>query len=72
MGAIERITPNENGIITPAQNPDALADAFEQLMQDKARGDALAACGAQTMKDRLNKRVITEQCMALYEQPLDD
>ena len=72
MGAIELITPEKNGIITPVQNPGALADAFEQLMQDKARGDALAACGAQTVKERFSKSIITEQYLALYEQLLKD
>ncbi|MBI9020698.1 MAG: glycosyltransferase [Verrucomicrobia bacterium] len=72
FGATELITPDQNGIITPVQDPDALTDAFEKLIQDKALCEALANDGARTVKNRFSKRVITGQYLSLYEQLLNN
>ncbi|MBC8207015.1 MAG: glycosyltransferase [Kiritimatiellales bacterium] len=70
FGANELIAPDQNGIITPIQDPDALADAFEQLMRDPGLCASLAAGGAQTVQDRFSKETITGEYLSLYEKLL--
>lgn len=72
MGATELITPDQNGLITPIQDPNALADAFEKLMHDPALCASLAAGGAQTVKDRFSKMIITNEYLNLYEKLLQN
>ena len=70
QGATELITHGENGLITPLKNAAALADAFEQLMNDPALRAALAEAGAKTVQRRFSKAVITGQYLELYERLL--
>lgn len=72
QGATELITPNENGLTTPIQDPDALADAFEQLMNDPAQRAALAEAGLNTVQTRFSKEVITREYLNLYERLLEN
>lgn len=70
QGATELITHGENGWITPLNDPGALADAFEFLMNDPERCSALAEAGAQTVQSRFSKDVITGEYLHLYERLL--
>ncbi|MGE4490584.1 MAG: glycosyltransferase [Kiritimatiellales bacterium] len=69
-GASELITPDENGLITPIEDPDALANAFGQLMNNPELRDALAAAGTKTVQTRFSKTVITGNYLNLYERLL--
>jgi len=71
FGANELITPDQNGIITPVQDPSALAAAFERLMKDADLRDTLSADGKQTVMTRFSKEVITNQYLTLYNQFLN-
>ena len=70
QGANELVTHGENGLITPLKDADALADAFERLMNDPALRAALAEAGAKTVQSRFSKAVITGQYLELYERLL--
>ncbi len=68
FGAIELITPDVDGLITPLNNAGALANAFEQLIHDESRRSGLAAAGTKTVQDRFSKAVITREYLDLYER----
>jgi glycosyltransferase involved in cell wall biosynthesis len=70
QGATELITPNQDGLITPVQNPNALAAAFKELMNTPSLCAALADAGKQTVTTRLSKQVITEQYFNLFDKLL--
>lgn len=69
-GAEELITPDQNGIITPVQNPDAMAKAFEQLIETPDRRHRLGETGLQTVRETFSKQKITDQYLSLYKQLL--
>ena len=71
LGAIELITPDQNGIITPVQDSNALAEAFGKLIQNKALCEALAEGGSRTVKNSFNKEIISGKYINLYEKLLD-
>lgn len=66
QGATELITPDQDGLITPVQNPNALANAFAHLMNDPALCKSLAEAGCKTVETRFSKAVITGQYLKLY------
>jgi glycosyltransferase involved in cell wall biosynthesis len=72
QGAMELITPDLNGLITPVKNADALADAFEKLVNTPALCTALAAAGEKTVRTRFSKEIITSQYLELYKRLLKE
>lgn len=70
MGAMELMTPEENGLITPLNDAESLARAFEKLINDPAQCASLAATGAKTVQQCFSKEAITAQYLRLYDQLL--
>ncbi len=70
MGASELITHEQNGLITPLNNPNALAFAFGQLMNDPELRVSLAKAGSKTVQSRFSKEVITGEYLNLYTKLL--
>jgi len=68
LGATELITPDQNGLITPVENPEALAEALEQLIQHPEQRTALANDGLKTVTNRFSKETITSQYLELYRE----
>ncbi len=70
QGAVELITHGQDGLITPLNNADALADAFLRLIGDEAARASLAAAGKRTLQDRFSREIITGNYLSLYEDLL--
>jgi glycosyltransferase involved in cell wall biosynthesis len=70
QGATELVTHGENGLVTPLKDADALAAAFEQLMNNPALCASLAESGAKTVQNRFSKEIITGEYLNLYEKLL--
>ncbi len=69
QGATELITENHNGILTPSQNPSAMAEQITRLLQaEPAFLNSLAEAGLATLKNRFDARLITDQYIHLYQQ----
>ena len=72
LGAIELITPEVDGLVTPLKDSDALASAFEQLIDNEPLRNKLALTGAKTVQSRFSKTVITQEYLTLYKMLLTD
>lgn len=65
------ITDREDGWLTPAGNPAALAAGMEQLLRDQALRRELAANGKRTLVARHGEDTIVNQYINLYASLLD-
>lgn len=67
-GIPELVQQGENGLLVPAENPEMLADALLQLLNDSANRDRLAANGARRAREQFTAEHIAAQYRALYQQ----
>ena len=69
VGGIPEIIENEkNGILVPAKNAGALAQAIERLQSDKKLRDALAKNLYKKVSAEFSKKEMLEKTFALYEE----
>lgn len=69
-GAREIIADGTEGVVVPLRDPQALAAAVIDLMEDGARRAALGAKGAQVVRDRFGLEAMIEQTMGVYFRAL--
>lgn len=68
-GALELITPDRNGMLTPLEQPAALAAAIEhQLTQPEAVRKGFGESGLVEVNERYSPEVIVQEYLTLYEQ----
>ncbi|MDX1994895.1 MAG: glycosyltransferase [bacterium] len=66
--ANEWITHGESGMIVPPQDPQMVAEALQQALTDDALVDAAVAINDETTRTRLDKAIVSQNTIALYEQ----
>ncbi len=70
-GALPEVV-GEAGVVVPAKNPDALARAIGQLLDDPARRAMLAARGRTRVERHFNWTRCAEETVAVYRQAIAD
>jgi glycosyltransferase involved in cell wall biosynthesis len=68
-GALPEVV-GDAGVIVPAKNVDALADAIAALLRDPARREALGARGKQRIEENFCWQVCARQMTEYYRQVL--
>ncbi len=59
-----------NGFLVPPQNAQALADAIEPLLKDKALRDKMGYMGRQIALEKFSLDMIIEQTLLVYQKAL--
>jgi glycosyltransferase involved in cell wall biosynthesis len=72
QGATELITPEEDGLISPLQDADRLAQAFERLIGDATLRASLAQAGTRKIQTTFSRERITRAYLDLYNERLAD
>jgi len=73
VGGIPEIVQNEeNGLLVPRDDPDALAWAMGRILSDHDLARSLAARGLATVKERFSREAVMERYLAVYEGLLRD
>jgi glycosyltransferase involved in cell wall biosynthesis len=70
-GALEVIRDGENGLLTPARAPHALADAILRLAEDEALAARLGCAGRESVRRRYSWDAVSEQYLACYRQAIN-
>jgi len=66
--ADEWIVDGETGFIVPPEDPEPIAAAIRRAVSDDALVDRAAELNAQTVRERLDYRLIQPQVVAMYEK----
>lgn len=69
-GIPEVITPEANGLLVPAKDPDALARAMHRLLQDKGLREDLGRRGKTLVSERFSLEQMATKVETLYAQLL--
>jgi glycosyltransferase involved in cell wall biosynthesis len=70
-GAIpELVRGGENGLVVPAENPAALAEAIARLLDDRALAGRLAAAGRREVEQKHTKAAMLDAMEQVFEQAL--
>jgi len=69
-GIPELIKDNETGMLVPAENPDKLADAVNELLSDKQKAKILANNGNEFVKNNMTWDIILPKYIQFYEDLL--
>ena len=67
-GALDVITPGENGMLVPPREPKALAEALLALLGDPTLRHHLGQNARKTVEQHYSWDVVSEQYLACYEQ----
>jgi glycosyltransferase involved in cell wall biosynthesis len=70
-GVADAVQPHENGLLVPAQDPDALAGAIDALLADPQRARLMGARGLARAREEFSGRVVIKALEELYDQLLD-
>lgn len=65
-GIPEAITSGKNGLLVPAGDPEALADAVSTLLLDRSRRARLGAAARRTVKERFTWAEAADETVATY------
>jgi len=66
-GLPEVIIPFETGLLAPAKDPDALADAMALLLEDRTLGESLGRQGRSLVVENFSLERMAEQVEAVYD-----
>ena len=66
-GCREVVTDGENGLLVPARDPVALADAVERLLADDVLRSSMGTAGRQRMEDHFDEREVVAQTIQIYD-----
>ncbi|MBK9925004.1 MAG: glycosyltransferase family 4 protein [Anaerolineales bacterium] len=67
-GCRDVVTHGVNGFLVPSQNAQALADAIEPLLKDKALRDKMGYMGRQIALEKFSLDMIIEQTLLVYQK----
>jgi len=67
-GSAELITPGVNGLLVPADDPEALAEAIQQLIRDPTRRSALAQAARYRAANRFTLSRMVERTLNMYQR----
>lgn len=67
QGATELITPEENGLLTPLEDANALADGIQTLLTQPTAANKLAEAGFNAYHQRSSRQIITQQYLELFQ-----
>ncbi len=65
-GCLEVVEDGVNGLVVPAKDPEALADAIEELVGDAKRRRKLGAEGRRRILDGFSREHVIERTLMLY------
>lgn len=66
QGAVENITDGQDGLLTPIDDPKALATAINQLLTDTPHATQIAANGQERYQRQFSQKAITDQYVELF------
>lgn len=69
-GCREIVRHNENGLLIPPKNPQALADALKTLIQSPDMRQQMGAAGRKIVEQEFSQEIVIEQTLALYRKML--
>ncbi len=69
-GCREAVRDNDNGLLVPAKNSSALADAIEYLLRNPAVARKMGERGRERLEQEFSSRHINERTLALYREML--
>jgi glycosyltransferase involved in cell wall biosynthesis len=69
-GCREAVTHNENGLLVPLDDPDALAQAVISLLADKEKAKRMAIRGRQMAEERFDERLVFARVKEEYARLL--
>jgi glycosyltransferase involved in cell wall biosynthesis len=67
-GCSEAVVHGETGLIVPPENPDALANAIIELLEDRDRSAAMGAAGRERVEREFTVDRMVEQHLEVYER----
>lgn len=70
-GCRDVVRDGVNGLVVPARNPSALADALAALLVDGERRRRLGARGRELVLERFAEEVVDEQVLALFARAVE-
>jgi glycosyltransferase involved in cell wall biosynthesis len=70
-GTPEVVTDGQDGLLVPAERPDALADAVARMLTEPGLGERLGACGRRRVVDELSVERAVTLTDALYRRLWD-
>jgi glycosyltransferase involved in cell wall biosynthesis len=69
-GVRDAVRHDENGLLVPAQNPEALADGIDALLSDPERARRMGNRGRDRARDEFSAQAVIGSLERLYEQLL--
>jgi mannosyltransferase len=67
----EAVVPGETGWIVPSEDPDALAQAIEELVGDPSAAAAMGARARQIAEQRFTMDATVDAYLVMYRRLLD-
>ncbi len=71
-GCREIVRDDWNGILVPAKNPEALADALQKLLADETLRKNMGNNGRQFVLEKFTQEIVIEQTLQVYESLLQE
>jgi glycosyltransferase involved in cell wall biosynthesis len=71
-GCREIVRHNENGLLVPPKNPEALADALQKLIENPGLRMQMGARGRKIVEQEFSQEIIIEQTLELYRETLKE
>ena len=69
-GATEVVTPPENGLLLPPRQPDAWAEALEELVEHPARRESMGRAARSRVAEFLTVESYVERVLSGYREVL--
>ncbi|WP_153133167.1 glycosyltransferase family 4 protein [Dechloromonas hortensis] len=69
-GCREAVRDGENGLLVPAKNVPALADALECLLRNPELARKMGECGRKRLEQEFSAQYVNERTLALYKEML--
>jgi glycosyltransferase involved in cell wall biosynthesis len=69
-GCREAVRDGVNGLLVPARNPSALADALEHLLHKPQLARTMGDRGRQRLEQEFSAQHVNESTLALYREML--
>jgi len=70
-GCREIVRHNENGLLVPAKDPQALAEALNRLLNDAALRESMGKRGRAMVEAEFSTEYVVEQTLQLYKELLE-